>query len=85
MIPNRLNNFGAIYLLTGGGPTFSNSNGNAGATDILITFVYRIAFGGAGGADYGLASAFSILIFAIIGSISFFSFRRTKALEEVTA
>ena len=40
------------------------------ATDILITFVYRIAFGGGVGANYGLASAFSILIFFIVVFIS---------------
>jgi arabinogalactan oligomer/maltooligosaccharide transport system permease protein len=82
----NFNNFTIIYLVTGGGPIIDPTlKITAGGTDILITFVYRIAFGGAGGADYGLASAFSILIFAIIGSISFFSFRRTRALEEVTA
>jgi len=82
----NFNNFTIVYLVTGGGPILDpTAKITAGGTDILITFVYRIAFGGAGGADYGLASAFSILIFAIIGSISFFSFRRTKALEEVTA
>ena len=82
----NFNNFTIIYLVTGGGPIIDPTlKITTGGTDILITFVYRIAFGGAGGADYGLASAFSILIFAIIGSISFFSFRRTRALEEVTA
>lgn len=81
----NFNNFTIIYLVTKGGPILDPTlKITAGGTDILITFVYRIAFGGGSGADYGLASAFSILIFAIIGSISFFSFRRTKALEEVT-
>jgi arabinogalactan oligomer/maltooligosaccharide transport system permease protein len=81
----NFNNFGAIYLVTGGGPFLNPTlKVNAGATDILITFVYRIAFGGAQGADYGLASAFSVLIFMIIGSISFFSFKRTRGLEELT-
>ena len=37
-----------------------------GATDILITMVYKVAFSGGGGRDYGLASAFSILIFIIV-------------------
>jgi arabinogalactan oligomer/maltooligosaccharide transport system permease protein len=81
----NFNNFGAVYLLTGGGPFLNPTlKVNAGATDILITFVYRIAFSGSQGADYGLASAFSVLIFILIGSISFFSFKRTKGLEELT-
>jgi arabinogalactan oligomer/maltooligosaccharide transport system permease protein len=80
----NFNNFGAIYLLTGGGPFLDQTlKVSVGATDILITFVYRIAFSGSIGADYGLASAFSVLIFMIIGSISFFSFKRTRGLEEL--
>ena len=35
------------------------------------------------GQDYGLASAISILIFFIVGSISAISFTRTKALENL--
>ena len=81
----NFNNFGAIYLLTGGGPFLDPTlKVSAGATDILITFVYRIAFSGSVGADYGLASAFSVLIFMVIGSLSFFSFKRTRGLEELT-
>jgi arabinogalactan oligomer/maltooligosaccharide transport system permease protein len=81
----NFNNFGVIYLVNGGGPFLDPTlKVSAGATDILITFVYRIAFGGAVGADYGLASAFSVLIFILIGSISFFSFKRTRGLEELS-
>jgi len=81
----NFNNFTVIYLLTGGGPVLDPTlRVTTGATDILITFVYRIAFGGGVGANYGLASAFSVLIFFIIGGISFFSFKRTQSLEEAT-
>ncbi len=81
----NFNNFTVIYLLTGGGPILDPTlRVTTGATDILITFVYRIAFGGGVGANYGLASAFSILIFFIIGGVSYFSFKRTKSLEEAT-
>ena len=81
----NFNNFTVIYLLTGGGPILDPTlRVTTGATDILITFVYRIAFGGGVGANYGLASAFSILIFFIIGGISFFSFKKTKSFEEAT-
>ena len=81
----NFNNFSAIYLLTGGGPFLDSTlKVEAGATDILITFVYRIAFSGSVGADYGLASAFSVLIFLLIGTLSFLSFKRTRGLEELT-
>ena len=78
-----LNNFGAIYLLTGGGPTFSNSNGNAGATDILISYTYKLAFNSQEGNNYGLASALSILNFILVGGISIYGLRRMKTMEGV--
>ncbi len=80
----NFNNFTIIYLITGGGPTGDASlKVDAGGTDILISFVYKIAFSSGVGADYGLASAFSVLIFIVIGGLSAISFRRTKFLEEM--
>jgi arabinogalactan oligomer/maltooligosaccharide transport system permease protein len=77
----NFNNFNAIYLTTGGGP-FPADNPTAGATDLLISYTYRIAFG-AQGANYGFAAAISILIFLIVAVISIVGFRRTKVLEEI--
>jgi len=77
----NFNNFTAIFLTTEGGP-FPADNPRAGATDLLITYTYRIAFGGAG-AQYGFAAAISVFIFLIVAVISAISFRRTQALEEV--
>ncbi len=44
--------------------------------------VYAIAFEG-GERQYGLASAMSILIFVVVGVISWLGFRQTRKLEEV--
>lgn len=77
----NFNNFGLIYLLTGGGP-FTDGNTTAGSTDLLITMSYRIAIDGAS-PNYGLASAVAVIIFIIVGLLSFPGFMRTKALEEV--
>lgn len=79
----NFNNFNVIYMLTEGGPRDINAGMNVGATDILITLVYKIAFGDTTGRDFGLASAFSILIFILIAGISALGFRRTKALEDL--
>ena len=80
----NFNNFTLIYLLTQGGPIDSTTSGyEAGGTDILITFVYKIAFSTGHGRDYGLASAFSILIFIVVATFSLVSFRRTRTLEDV--
>jgi len=78
----NFNNFNLIYMLTNGGPTDPNAAINVGSTDILISMVYKIAFVGAN-RDYGLASAFSIIIFVIVAVISAIGFRQTKALEEL--
>ncbi len=78
----NFNNFGNIYLLTGGGPA-SSDNTVAGATDILISYTYKIAFANGLGQDYGLASAVSIIIFFIVATISTISFSRTKVLENL--
>ena len=69
-------------MLTDGGPRDSNAPIPVGFTDILITMVYKVAFTGQS-RDYGLASAYSIIIFIIVAVISIIAFRRTKALEEL--
>jgi len=76
------NNFNLVYMLTNGGPRDVTAGVNVGATDILITMVYKVAFVGAN-RDYGLASAFSIIIFLLVAVVSIISFRQTKALEEL--
>ena len=45
-----------------------------GHTDILISMVYKVAFTGEN-RDYGLAAAFTILIFIVVAVISIVSFR----------
>lgn len=76
------NDFGTIFMLSGGGPANPTSPIGAGATDILITVVYKLAFL-PGQKDYGLASAFAVVIFIVVSGISLALFRRTKSLEEV--
>jgi arabinogalactan oligomer/maltooligosaccharide transport system permease protein len=78
----NFNNFNLIYMLTNGGPRDVTAGVNVGATDILISMVYKVAFVGAS-RDYGLASAFSIIIFLLVAIVSIISFKQTKALEEL--
>ncbi len=79
----NFNNFTLIYMLTGGGPRFTDTSATLGHTDILISMVYQISGVSGGRADYGLASALSLIIFVVIGVISALMFRRTRQLEEV--
>jgi arabinogalactan oligomer/maltooligosaccharide transport system permease protein len=78
----NFNNFGNIWFLTGGGPA-TNDGSVAGATDILISYTYKLAFAVGKGNDYGLASAVAIIIFFIVGTISTITFWKTKALENI--
>jgi arabinogalactan oligomer / maltooligosaccharide transport system permease protein len=80
----NFNNFNIVYLLTRGRPPIAGAATPAGHTDILITYTYRLAFEGGRGADYGFAAAISVMIFLIVGSISAFSFRYTRTLEELS-
>jgi arabinogalactan oligomer/maltooligosaccharide transport system permease protein len=79
----NFNNFGNIWFLTGGGPAMNDSS-VAGATDILISYTYKLAFAVGKGNDYGLASAVAIIIFFIVGTIATATFWRTRALENIT-
>ena len=78
----NFNSFVTIYLLTAGGPP-SEDQSIAGATDILITYTYKLAFEAGKGNDFGLASAVSIFIFLIVALISGAAFWRTGSLENV--
>jgi len=78
----NFNNFSLIYMLTGGGPNFVGTPLVVGHTDLLISMVYSVAFE-SGAKQYGLASALSIMIFLVVGLISFWGFRRTRTLEEL--
>jgi arabinogalactan oligomer/maltooligosaccharide transport system permease protein len=71
-----------IFLLTGGGPIYQLDGELAGATDILISYTYKIAFN-QGNSNLGLASAISVLIFLIVASISLYGLRKSKVLEDL--
>jgi arabinogalactan oligomer/maltooligosaccharide transport system permease protein len=73
----NLNNFGAVYLLTSGGPTLPGQT--AGATDILPTYTYNLANAFY---RYGLACAYGILIFFFIGTLSAVQMKLSRAFEE---
>ena len=77
----NFNNFGAVYFLTGGGPSGSYDAGSfAGSTDILITWIYKLVFNNQ---RYAMASLMSLLIFLIVGSFSMWNFSRTNAFKEL--
>ena len=74
----NFNQFTAIYLLTAGGPPIPGSD--AGATDILITYSYKLAFNSF---QYGLACAYAIFIFVLVAALSGINFKLTGAFDDV--
>jgi arabinogalactan oligomer/maltooligosaccharide transport system permease protein len=70
------NMFNVIYLMTDGGPNLRF--GEPGETDILITYVYDVAF--RDGA-YGVAAAWSVVIFIMLVAFSWTYMKRTNATE----
>ncbi len=79
----NFNNFNIIYLFNEGRPAIAGAQTPAGGTDILISYTYRLSFETGRGADFGLASAVTLIIFMITATITWFNFRFTGALEEV--
>lgn len=78
----NFNNFNLIYMLTNGGPRFDDAQVPVGATDILISMVYQISgMSGEATRNYGLASAMSLLIFVIVGTISLISFKKSNSMK----
>lgn len=80
----NFNNFNLIYLFNAGGPPMAGTPTPAGHTDILISYVYNLAFSGSRGVNYGFAAAITIIIFFIVGAITLFQFRYTRMWEEVS-
>ncbi|MDR2464764.1 MAG: sugar ABC transporter permease [Streptococcaceae bacterium] len=78
----NFNNFNVIYLLTGGGPNTDPSlaNAQAGTTDLLITWLYKLTTQST--RNYAVASAIGIIIFIVTASLSLMAYRKTNAFKE---
>ena len=69
----NLNNFNVIYLLSGGNPLNTEigyaGGASVGHTDLLITWLYKMALGSAE-SKYYMASVIGILIFVVCAVLS---------------
>ena len=80
----NFNNFTVIDIYAEGGPPMAGTVTPAGHTDILITYIFRLAFAGGRGADYGYAAAITIVIFVVLAVITALQFRYTRIWEEIS-
>lgn len=71
----NVNNFNVIFLLTGGGPSTLDYY-QAGKTDLLVTWLYKLT---TGSKDYSFASVIGILVFIISAVISLLTYRKTPS------
>jgi ABC-type sugar transport system permease subunit len=79
----NFNSFNVIYLFNNGGPPMVGTSTPAGHSDILISYVYRLAFGGGGGQDLGYATAITVIIFFLLVAVTLFQYRYMRVWEEV--
>ena len=61
LLVNNFNNFVVPYIMTGGGP--------AGASDIWVTQIFTLAFGRQ---HWGVASAYSVILFIVMMTLGYF-------------
>ena len=63
----NINNFNVIFLLSGGKPLSVGLAGNAGSTDLLITWLYKMTVTDS---NYKLAAVMGILVFIVCAVIN---------------
>lgn len=74
----NINNFNVIYLLTRGGP-LSLSYFQAGKTDLLVTWLYKLTVNEQ---NYSFASTIGIFIFLISAFFSLIVFNKTASTQK---
>ncbi|MFD2044897.1 ABC transporter permease subunit [Ornithinibacillus salinisoli] len=73
----NFNNFNIIYLFNEGNPAVRGQN--AGGTDILISWVYKLTFQTN---NYNMAAAITIIMGVLVMGFAFYQFRKTAAFKE---
>ena len=77
---HNINNFGAIFFLTGGGPTMTDTTATAaGGTDILVSWIFDLTVNLQ---QYHYASVLAVMIFVALAPFAVFNFMRTKSFKE---
>lgn len=75
----NINNFGVIYLLTGGGPMKTGASTEAGGTDLLVTWLYKLSVEKR---EYNLGAVIGIFTFIILAVISLVTYRSSGSYKD---
>lgn len=74
----NINNFNVIYFLTAGGPASLDYH-QAGKTDLLVTWLYKLTTGAM--KDYSYASTIGIIVFVLSATFSLLTYRKTASYK----
>ncbi len=74
----NINNFNVIYLLTGGGPV-SLDYYQAGQTDLLVTWLYKLTVNEQ---NYNVASTIGIFVFVVTAVLSLFAYNMSASTKK---
>jgi len=75
----NLNNFNVIYLLTGGAPQSMQLAENAGRTDLLVTWLYKMTVNDT---NYKMAAVIGIMVFVVTAVISLVVYNMLPSVKD---
>lgn len=78
---SNINNFGAVFFLTGGNPSLPDTiTTQAGATDLFVSWIYKLTYNTPN--MYNMASVLSILVFVVLVPFAVYNFTHTKSFKD---
>ena len=75
----NLNNFNVIFLLNQGKPQSMNLSNNAGATDLLVTWLYKMTINDS---NYKIAAVIGIMVFLVTAIISLVVYNTMPSVKD---
>jgi len=78
----NFNNFTLIWTFNYGLPAMADTAVTMGHTDLLISFIYRLAFSISGTPDFSFAASITVMLFILVSLMVVFQTWNTKAIKE---
>ena len=75
----NLNNFNVIFLLNQGNPKSMSLAKNAGSTDLLVTWLYKMTINDA---NYKIAAVIGIMVFLVTAVISLVVYNMMPSVKD---
>ena len=75
----NLNNFNVIFLLNRGRPQSMSLSNNAGSTDLLVTWLYKMTINDS---NYKIAAVIGIMVFLVTAVISLVVYNTMPSVKD---